>query len=317
MINGKNVTSKVKNEKKGIRCFNALLKIESYMLDQNLREFKQRAEKDYYSEYFIYDRTREDCLTFRCNMNGAISALQMAELITAQESENMLKKVQEQAEIIKNRYFPPAERNKEQEVCFLENSVNYSEERIVTAVVLDTNLYDSFDGYDLRDFPGKCTAPLQKALNKLNSGEITEQEFCRIDLSGSYVENGLSHDLNYGLGMEFHDVDCLRQEIKSLGDVDGVFKITTYQYDGHRDDIREGTEADVRYCAIDGAALEKALKIPSWETRVQYVMVDEKNKNKTVSDGSNSPVSLNLSNQKPVETLQLGGTGAKKSKRKM
>ena len=65
MVNGKNVTSKVKNEKKGIRCFNALLKIESYMLDQNLREFKQRAEKDYYSEYFIYDRTREDCLTFR------------------------------------------------------------------------------------------------------------------------------------------------------------------------------------------------------------------------------------------------------------
>ena len=59
------------------------------------------------------------------------------------------------------------------------------------------------------------------------------------------------------------------------------------------------------------------MKIPSWETRVQYVMVDEKNKNKTVSDGSNSPVSLNLSNQKPVETLQLGGTGAKKSKRKM
>lgn len=109
MVNGKNITSKVKNEKKGIRCFNVLLKIESYMLDQNLREFKQRAEKDHYSENFIYDMTREDCLTFRCNMNGAISALQMAELITAKESENMLKKVQEQAEIIKNRYFPPAE----------------------------------------------------------------------------------------------------------------------------------------------------------------------------------------------------------------
>lgn len=101
MINGKNVTSKVKNEKKGIRCFNALLKIESYMLDQNLREFKQRAEKDYYSEYFIYDRTREDCLTFRCNMNGAISALQMAELITAQESENMLKKFKNRLKLLK------------------------------------------------------------------------------------------------------------------------------------------------------------------------------------------------------------------------
>lgn len=101
MVNGKNVTSKVKNEKKGIRCFNTLLKIESYMLDQNLREFKQRAEKDYYSEYFIYDRTREDCLTFRCNMNGAISALQMAELITAQESENMLKKFKNRLKLLK------------------------------------------------------------------------------------------------------------------------------------------------------------------------------------------------------------------------
>lgn len=316
MVNGKNVTSKVKNEKKGIRCFNALLKIESYMLDQNLREFKQRAAKNHYNESFIFDMVREDRMTFSNQMIGAINALQMAELITAQESENMLKKVQEQAEIIKNRYFPPAERNEQMKGYVMEN-VHSSEKPIVTAVVLDINLYDGFDGYDLRDFPGKCSDPLQNALDKLNSGLITEEEFCGMDLSDSYVENGLSHDLNCGLGMEFHDVDCLRQEIKSLGDVDGVFKITTYQYDGHRDDIREGTEADVRYCAIDGAALGKAMKIPSWETRVQYVMVDEKNKNKTVSDGSNSPVSLNLSNQKPVETLQLGGTGAKKSKRKM
>lgn len=193
----------------------------------------------------------------------------------------------------------------------MENSVNYSEERIVTAVVLDTNLYDSFDGYDLRDFPGKCTAPLQKALNKLNSGEITEQEFCRIDLSGSYVENGLSHDLNCGLGMEFHDVDdgksaCLRQEIKAVGKVDGVFKITTYEYDGHRDDIREGAEEDIHYCTIDGKALGRAMQVPSFNTAVRNAEADYKNK--AVSDTCSISVKDNISDQNPVKTLQLGGS---------
>lgn len=317
MVNGKNVTSKVKNEKKGIRCFNALLKIESYMLNQNLREFKQRAAKNHYNESFIFDMVREDRMTFSNQMIGAINALQMAELITAQESENMLKKVQEQAEIIKNRYFPPAERNEQMKGYVMEN-VHSSEKPIVTAVVLDINLYDGFDGYDLRDFPGKCSDPLQNALDKLNSGLITEEEFCGMDLSDSYVENGLSHDLNCGLGMEFHDVDdgksaCLRQEIKAVGKVDGVFKITTYEYDAQRDDIREGAEEDIHYCTIDGKALGRAMQVPSFNTAVRNAEADYKNK--AVSDTCSISVKDNISDQNPVKTLQLGGS--KKCKRKM
>lgn len=103
------ITSQTEKEKRGIKYFNSLLKINEYTFANNLQAFKQSTEKNHYSESFIYNRVGEDRMTFTNQMIGAINILQMAELITEQESENMLIRVQEQAEIIKNRYFPPAE----------------------------------------------------------------------------------------------------------------------------------------------------------------------------------------------------------------
>lgn len=114
------ITSQTKKEKRGIKYFNSLLKINGYTFANNLQVFKQSTEKNHYSESFIYNRVGEDRMTFTNQMIGAINILQMAELITEQESENMLIRVQEQAEIIKNRYFPPAELNEKRKGDVME-----------------------------------------------------------------------------------------------------------------------------------------------------------------------------------------------------
>ena len=78
------ITSQTEKEKRGIKYFNSLLKINEYTFANNLQAFKQSTEKNHYSESFIYNRVGEDRMTFPNQMIGAINILQMAELFTEQ-----------------------------------------------------------------------------------------------------------------------------------------------------------------------------------------------------------------------------------------
>ena len=121
------------------------------------------------------------------------------------------------------------------------------------------------------NYEAECSLKLFSLLEKLNTGAITEREFCNSVTPDMYVKNGLkSGEFNNSYDVKFGDYDSVSYDLKfePLGNVLGIFRLTEkeswsfpyFEYDSDLYDSWQGSRKEVSYCALDGIKIAEKLE---------------------------------------------------------